>query len=668
MAVSQFILDSLFTVIFVLLFGLLGRMREKIFSDNKASYNYARLGLATLALVSLIQSAHNQNIFKTIPFLSEPVYLELILVIGMVTGVTLMLAGISIWVPPRKTVRAEEANDKNRTAWLCRIIEETERYPDITQFIRKLPQMLCGRDGFKAAAIVRLNGRGNQIIGCEGMDENLKLRCEEVLGENPKMDAQTLIERLNPARVVELRTGKGVIGALILWDAEKGKGDEREEALLEVLGKRLVSGIELKRLRLQSQYDQESLEYLRQMRALVENRTELKNLIRGFYTLFNSAVGAEFFILSVPDKSAWDLRRYIAGINGNILQNGVTTTVRDRDYLEPLIRQRRSLVINDITKLPSEQVDILIASCGQKSIMAVPIVCNGRLTGIITLGHPQPGRFGFKEIERSEMLAAAMAPALEEEFLRMVSFDRDRFLNGIGSLCQVQESATDIDSFLAEAAPILFENVRTTMIRLSILNGKRDHLITKAIQTARPFPGIRNSKVALSQELIPWHYLVIRENRPLLINQQDGESRLDAAEAEGLAFREVQSAIIMPIAVNGLVYGIITMAEMRNWNRSPLDATALTFARAAAAVMAQGIKSTQLSRALLLPENEQDTGTPITSTTRDFFQELKTPLTRIQGSIDLLKLRGFEKTEDAQKILEAMEYSTNRLISLINER
>ncbi|MEP0826951.1 MAG: GAF domain-containing protein [bacterium] len=663
---SQFILDSLFTAIFLSLFGLLGRMREKIFSENKSSFNYARAGLATLALVSLVQSAHNQDLFEQIPFLSEPVYLELILVIGMVSGVTLMLAGISIWVPSRKVANAEDISNGSRLTQLKRIADEAENQSEIAMFIRKLPRQLSGQAGFKAAAVIRLNSRCNQIISCDGLDENLKTRCDEMLRESTVIKAETILHKVNPAHAVMLRTGSGIIGALIVWDAEEKRGEQNEGAILELLGRRLASRIEHRRLQLQSQYEQKSLEYLRQMRALVENRTELKNLIRGLYTLFNNAVGAEFFVLSVPDKSPWDLRRYIAGINGNILQSGVTTTVKERDFLAPLIRQRRSLVINDITKISSEQVDILIASCGQKSIMAVPIVSNGRLIGIVTIGHPKPGRFGHKELERCEMLAAAMSPALEEEFLRMVTFDRDRFLNGIGSLCQTQESATDIDSFLAAAAAILSENVRTTMIRVTVLNKERDHLITKAIQTARPFPGIRNGEVALSQELIPWHCLVIRENRPLLINQQDGESRLDTAEAEGLAFGEVQSAIIMPIAVNGLVYGIITMAEMRNWNRSPLDATALTFARAAAAVMAQGIKATQLSRALLLPENERLQGAPPTG--KDFYQELKTPLSRIQGSIDLLKIRGFAEAEDSQKILEAMENSTNRLISLINER
>jgi signal transduction histidine kinase len=124
----------------------------------------------------------------------------------------------------------------------------------------------------------------------------------------------------------------------------------------------------------------------------------------------------------------------------------------------------------------------------------------------------------------------------------------------------------------------------------------------------------------------------------------------------------------MPIAVNGLVCGVITLAEMRNWNRSPLDATALTFTRAASSMISLGVKSMHLSRAVLNGASEERYSAGSGSAAGNIYQELKSPLTSLQGSIDLLKLKGFERPEDSQKILASMERSANRLISLINDR
>ena len=107
---SQLIIDVFFTAIFILLLILLAKIRIKAFSNNRDSYRYTFLGISVLGVVSLLQLAGHQDALNSIPFLSEPVYRELALGIGIVSGITLMIAGASIWLPVRKKKTGKTEN------------------------------------------------------------------------------------------------------------------------------------------------------------------------------------------------------------------------------------------------------------------------------------------------------------------------------------------------------------------------------------------------------------------------------------------------------------------------------------------------------------------------------------------------------------------------------
>jgi signal transduction histidine kinase len=216
------------------------------------------------------------------------------------------------------------------------------------------------------------------------------------------------------------------------------------------------------------------------------------------------------------------------------------------------------------------------------------------------------------------------------------------------------------------AAELLIQNISTTMARITLLSSARTELITKTLKTIRPLNDIRSENVGISPELTPWHYMVMAENRLLLINQNDPESYMSYGETEALAFTGMRSALIVPIAINGLTIGLITMGEMREWDRFSYDAAAISFCKAVAAKIGSGMKLIQLSRALL---NDRLMG-KITlergKESSDIYQELKTPLTSLRGSIDLLRMKGYSQAGDSEKIMELMEKSANRIMSILD--
>jgi signal transduction histidine kinase len=166
--------------------------------------------------------------------------------------------------------------------------------------------------------------------------------------------------------------------------------------------------------------------------------------------------------------------------------------------------------------------------------------------------------------------------------------------------------------------------------------------------------------------MTPWHQMAIQENRPLLINQNDPETFMSDNEAGALVFEKMQSALIVPIVVNGITYGLITLGEMRNWDRFSYKPATITFCKEIAARIGDAVKIFSLSRVILNSKSGSRGDGSVKSFNADIRRELKSPLTNIRGSLDLLKLRGIGETDGAGKIIDTLEQSTNRMISLLD--
>ncbi|MCX6830511.1 MAG: GAF domain-containing protein [candidate division Zixibacteria bacterium] len=667
---TQFILDLFFASIFILLLILMVKMRERAFADNKESYRYAMMGMSVLAIVAFLQLAAHQDLLGTIPFLSEPIYQELAQVIGIVAGVALMIAGISIWLPVRKRKEDETVLIVKRHDAIEKIEQSITDAENSNRLFRVIPPMICRAFGYDAAAVFKLHAKARRFIGTDfhGIDDDLRRQLQQEsfsLGESIKA-ADELGSKYAFRFCLPLKL-KDLTVALILFRG--GQASAAEEGLFQHIGRIFSNRLEREFQTKKISFHEKSLRFLSEARGIASGRADIKDNLPALYRLFNRACEARFFSLAVTDKNRKNLRRYTCGINGQILLDGVTSPDLGHTYLDRVLEYRQSLLINDVTIDSAISTESLFVSCGQKSLMSVPIVSFGRAVGVLTLGHPMPGRFGRKELFLLEILSEAISPLIEADLSRGVALERDRYLGAISNFENIADNCANSENLLDAAAELLLRNVMTTMVRISVLNSDRSQLISRAIKTIRPFESIKNDAVSLSSELTRWHQMVVTENRLLLINQNDSESYMDPGEMESLVFRGMQSALIVPIAVNGMTYGIITLGEMRQWDRFSYDSAAISFCKAIAARLGSALKMMQLSQALLkeIPDNAAYPRNRLKES--DLYQNLKTPLTALRGSLDLLKIQGRgEPEENSGRIIASMEESAERIISILDNR
>ncbi len=666
---SQLIIDVFFSAIFILLLVLMAKIKVKAFENNKDSYRYTFFGISVLGIVSLLQLISHQNLLDTVPFLSEPVYRELALGIGVVSGVTLMIAGASIWLPGKKR-QIDETYDSGHTSNSLDVEKVIFHSQNMKSVLKRIPSMISRE--FKFGGHIVFN-RQNQLkkyvcTDIEAVEKNEAslLKNLEFSSADAKQQSIQIISSFPSDYCLQIMINNQA-QIIMLFRKEKGEiVTDTDRKSLDGIGKILTNRLNNEYINKRERFYSECWQYSGHIKNILATKNSISLNLPLFHRLFNQAVGAEYFSLAILGKKQANPKVYTVGINGNILLDGGNSSIMKNPHFRKTLSDKKPILIDNINEVGNQVADSMFIGCGQCSLITQPIIIDNHVAAIMTLGHSAASHFGRKDLLLTEVMAYSMTSAIEAELNQRSIFERDRCLAAINGFENAVRKATDIEYLLQAAVDSIINNLSTTMVRISLLDDFRTKLKTSAIKTIRPMADLNTDDSILSRELTYWHQVVAEEGRLLLINQNDTESRMEKSEINSLVFPGVQSALIVPIVVSGRTFGIITLGEMRAWERTSYNSTAISFCKTIAAKIADSIKLQQLTRMMtttgntkvILRSNKSD---------NNLLRRLKVPMTNLQGSLEILKIKGTQMDGDANRILSRMEESSNDIVNLLND-
>ena len=666
----QLFIDLFFTLIFVALLILLYRNKDRTFLENKTCFKYSFSGLIMLAGVALLQMSGNQGLLAVVPFLAEPVYRNLVEAIGIVAGITFLISGVSFWLPTRRHA-AGGRPDPGREISYAEVEQAVLGIGDRRKLLPQSLQLITAAFNFDGYALFRLNhGRKEYTCtDCMNLDDETTAALKSLklsAGDSGRL-VKTITSHHRFSFTMPLMVHNRLRAVAFFKGNESLPIGDNDRSTLERLARLLSLRLSYEFENLKGRFFGRCWNYFALLRRILSARIEIRANLKELYGVYHDALGIEYFSLAMRDKNRAGWHRYSVGINGNILLDGVKSPSLSETHLKQVLGSRRLLVIDDVNRYEAGAVDSLFASCGQRNLLAIPILSNGEVYAVLTLGHPSPARMRRQDIFMAGYLTQALTPAIEAEISRRAIYERDRYLSALGAMNRCLEEATGLDQYLDSVADLIMKNIPTTLVRVATLDKSRRLLDTKVTRTIRPLENIGGGSIRISQEFTPWHCLAIQERRPLLINQHDADTRMDKSEMKLLLFERMQSALIVPIVVNDFTWGVITFGEMRGWDRFAYNATMIAFCRQVAARIAAGIKLLGLSRQLLREAGGHRKIELKRSPEIGLRRELKNPVTRLKGSLDLLRLKSRGGDDNADHILAHLEESTNRIVDLINE-
>ena len=108
-------------LVFLMSLVAVARFRKYLSAEDASSYNHVVLGLGILAIASLAQVYHSLGIFSRVPFLSEPPFFRLAFWIGIITGLALLIDGVTSWVPLSRSYRKYNKERIDKLEFIKRI-------------------------------------------------------------------------------------------------------------------------------------------------------------------------------------------------------------------------------------------------------------------------------------------------------------------------------------------------------------------------------------------------------------------------------------------------------------------------------------------------------------------------------------------------------------------
>ena len=676
--------DLMFSAIFVIVMLAMIRFRKTVFGADHDAFRNIMIGLSLLMGFSLVQLGGHQSAFSGIPLLEDTAGRKMIEGLAIAAGLLFFLAGVGAWLP--SLVKSHDDGKRLNKRYFClkMISQSLDRNENLDDVYLRVMNCLAGYLGFQRCTAYKYASRQNHLrlsgaagIGDEGRTQYktlildgtdlktvlMSFRPTITVGMEPLFGAE-----VNPELIVPISFQGRLYGALFCWTGAVEVDDDLRDFMTvvgELLGRHTHGRVERK----QKEFHQTQQSVYERLNDDCNRVSCVQELLPRLYHILKDLVGVEFLSIAGLDNSGENMTRHTIGASGRmLLEKGVSRRTHGTDVYT-VYKERQPLIKGEVHENEtSGEQDGLFLSCGMHSKLICPVKAAGRVVAALVLGHSRPGYFTRLHLRRVERLADIVAGVVQREQLSRNVEVREDLMLRLQMFQRHLLDDTPLPAVFGDACDVLTRRMKCTVARISLLDKDRTSLVSHACRSIRPTGRDLREIEALPLSLLPWHRMALDAGKAMLINQDDRESRMPPQESASALIPEIKSAILVPIFQDDTANGIISIGEARNWNRRSFGTTELIFAKdmAAKCSLALRIKKLQAEgengRIRLVRPPETGDGV-----WQDMRSRLKSPLTSIIGSVELLKAKGRDDDELSAKYHDLILRSANRIKDLTEE-
>jgi signal transduction histidine kinase len=300
----------------------------------------------------------------------------------------------------------------------------------------------------------------------------------------------------------------------------------------------------------------------------------------------------------------------------------------------------------------------------QLTLLASPLRRDHERVGTLVLWNYGDRRFGRTEIDLLRVLIDKGEMVIENAWLYSRTDEalakRTRELSMLLDASNAFSAARDLDELVQVICQKMTQLVESTFGRVFLLEQDAVSLTLRAFSTIRDPTWHADVDRTFAIDSLPWHHKALVENRPILLMGDNPETPLQEPERSILFGQGSRSALLVPLVGMDHSLGVVTLCEMRSWERSPFSAEKIEFCRALAreATLAiENIRAFTFEEELVRIKSEFITMVS---------HELRTPLSNIGSAAELLVKADLD--QPLQKdMLQTLSREASRLMRLVDE-
>jgi transcriptional regulator with GAF, ATPase, and Fis domain len=293
------------------------------------------------------------------------------------------------------------------------------------------------------------------------------------------------------------------------------------------------------------------------------------------------------------------------------------------------------------------------------SLMALPIIRGQRTVGAVSLVSDHESAFDHYAVNLLALAVAGLGEftwLLGREHKRDNSRRRQQLMRAFIRDSYRELSAQEI---FEDVARVVARGVEGDIVRVSTFDRQHRFLNSRALSCKIDKTNLPPSRAPLLLELLPVHARLKDGRRTVVLALSDNQSLMDETEMIHMFGQAVSSVVLVPITHEDRIVGVISVARIKANEYPPFNETDTTFIELAASTASLAIRQASLDKKLLKSQARP-------KETTDIRTRVKSSLSGIVGSVEMIRSQGGGASESIDKYLGIIDRSARRLSESVN--
>ncbi len=660
-----FTANFLISVILLSALVMMLKVNKLNIDDDRSGYFQIIFGIMILSLTEIGRTYQASGLMAGIPFLSETVFFNLLHWILVITGVTLLLAGVSNWLPLFQAYRKYNAERVHRLEYLKKVeqlvgVESrtdailagslkymTEHFPVSSGVVLKYSSSnnllylasSIGQSKIKKSNFYRLNFN----------ETGWKRYCDGVPANSSGMIRGFASCGTKPDILLPISVNERPVGLFVLWLPEKETLPHEVKMILntsaDIIGRELGA--------LATRLERDSLRNIGTWQAELSSEIASIGDTRGRITTLSAhvrrIVKADFVSMVLLDKRKGQYQRFTSSSAGSLL---IETLVKEPDstLIMKMLKTQGSWSTGKMTEDDNDSLDSFLKMQSPKSL-ALIAETNFIGSGLLMITSTSVDAWKKTELKKLEMIRPVLLQLISDECTRHTTEKLQRRSNRTSALLSIVTSGTGISQISKYASRMLADELGVKMVRVSSVSDDSKFLDSKALEVPGSLAGMVPENGSLVLSVMPHHERMLVEGHPVQVRHGKDGAEIQEVEARQLFVPPIDHLLIVPIAKGSQVWGVIDIAETESSTRTSFDEDEIRFVMLVADLLSIAYAD----------RNETSTQSTDINLGRETTNELKSSIDGIIGSIEMLRSQPVAGNEQTSRQLSIIDRSARRM-------
>ncbi len=657
---------------------LIAELKTQIRSESPEGYNNIVGGLSVLALVSVSNWFNSINLYDAVPFLSQPVFYSLASWIGVIVGTSLLMIGVSNWLP---LARRHRVYNKTRVQHL-EMLRRVEQLVGVESRLDTVLSTTLGymieNFGFSAGAVFKYSESQNNLsLATTSGTDTVEADCLKALSivqdkyddyrlgvrSDPVGAFEGYPESLNrPQEVLPIEVSGRTVGFFMLWNDGAEKCGSDDGVTLRLAIDIIARKIDLDRLTLNVQALQESDRWVSEMQSRIDTAGSVGERIGALARGLNKELSVDYGALAIIEDDNY-VRRYSFGPGGQVLVDAGLTTPEQGMLTGPAFAFNRTVTVHDLPNNRQPSLGEIVTDNDVRSLIALPVAQEGDQTAVMIVASRIENAYGVSELRRLEALRPVLNRLLDMEKASEKLKRVEARITRLNQTAKRLGGLRTTDEVLQEAARLISEETGADIVRISIADDEHAFLESRALVSTRPLTGMVPGYGQSIVSLMPVHERVLQDRVTTRVGRGHADAMLSEIETKQSFAEGITNALIVPITVGNKAVGVVAVGAGED-NAGGLESEATgSFIEAIAGLLAASLRTSVRPNGVAT-----DSDTASDARELELRNRLKSPLTGIIGSVEYLKSRSLESDdEQIKKYVSILDRSVSKMGDFLRE-